>query len=85
MNIYGIKRRGGYIEYKVQYLQYIPIKNISINEQIPFVKLVEKIIDQKSCGFNTIALESELDHMVYDIYNLSEEEQFFIEQTTYNK
>jgi hypothetical protein len=41
----AITRRGGYQEYKVQYLEKIPIKQINKNEKINFELIVDKIIE----------------------------------------
>jgi type I restriction-modification system DNA methylase subunit/REP element-mobilizing transposase RayT len=41
----AITRRGGYQEYKVQYLEKIPIKQINKNEKINFEIIVDKIIE----------------------------------------
>ncbi|MCZ2357343.1 MAG: BREX-1 system adenine-specific DNA-methyltransferase PglX [Bacteroidia bacterium] len=79
MNIWSISRRGGYLEYKVQYIEKIPIKNISEKEQKPFIELVEKILEGRKNDNNTTDLESQIDQLVYQLYDLSEEEIKIIE------
>jgi len=79
MNIWSISRRGGYLEYKVQYVEKIPIKNLSLNDQIPFNELVEKILKDKELGQDTTALESEIDRLVYQLYGLTDEEIKIVE------
>jgi type I restriction-modification system DNA methylase subunit len=44
MNIWCISRRGGYLEYKVQYLEKLPIKQFDGRQKIKIENLVEKII-----------------------------------------
>lgn len=79
MEIWCIGRRGGYLEYKVQYVEKIPIKNISLNEQTPFIELVEKIIALKKQGKDSSEAETQIDHLVYQLYNLTPEEIKIVE------
>ncbi|KAF0200139.1 MAG: type IIS restriction/modification [Bacteroidetes bacterium] len=79
MNIWSISRRGGYLEYKVQYIEKIPIKNISKERQKPFIDLVENIIDNRSIDNETTELENEIDQLVYQLYDLTPEEIEIIE------
>lgn len=61
-------------------LHSIPIK-ISSNQQ-PFIEIVDKILEAKKCDpqANTSTFESEIDRMVYKLYNLTEEEVAIIEK-----
>ena len=68
------KVRGGYFSLSKIYVEKIPLKTISSNEQMPFIKLVDKIIDGKRKGKDTKALEDELDNLVYKLYDLSKSE-----------
>jgi adenine-specific DNA-methyltransferase len=81
MNLWSISRRGGYLEYKVQYMEKIPIKNISLDEQEPFIELVNKIYlnIEVSKNTDTSILEAEIDKMVYELYGLTEEEIRIVE------
>jgi adenine-specific DNA-methyltransferase len=79
MNIWSISRRGGYLEYKVQYIEKIPIKNISEKEQKPFIELVEKILAGRKNDNDTTELENQIDQLVYQLYGLTEEEIKIIE------
>ncbi len=45
MNQFAISRRGGYLEYKVQYIEKIPIKESSAENKQPFTIRVEKILE----------------------------------------
>lgn len=44
MEIYAISRRGGYLEYKIQYISKLPIKNISTEQQQPFITLADQML-----------------------------------------
>ena len=79
MNIWSISRRGGYLEYKVQYIEKIPIKNISKKEQKPFIELVERILAGRKNDTDTTDLENQIDQLVYKLYKLTEEEIKIIE------
>ncbi|MCG9899571.1 MAG: DUF559 domain-containing protein [Hydrotalea sp.] len=79
MNIWSISRRGGYLEYKVQYIEKIPIKNISEKEQKPFIELVEKILKGRKNENDTSDLEYQIDQLVYQLYELTEEEIKIVE------
>ncbi|MBX2931555.1 MAG: class I SAM-dependent DNA methyltransferase [Chitinophagaceae bacterium] len=79
MNIWSISRRGGYLEYKVQYIEKIPIKNISEKEQRPFIDLVERILVERKNDNDTTDLENQIDQLVYQLYELTEEEIKIVE------
>ncbi|MBN1618852.1 class I SAM-dependent DNA methyltransferase [Candidatus Dojkabacteria bacterium] len=81
MNIWCISRRGGYLEYKVQYMERIPIKNISSREQEPFIELVNRIYSSKNeyNNSNIQKLEKEIDNLVYELYGLTPDEIRIIE------
>ena len=81
MNIWSISRRGGYLEYKVQYIEKIPIKNITEKEQKLFIELVEKILVGRKNNIDTTALEAQIDQMVYQLYDLTEEEIEIVENS----
>jgi len=79
MNIWSIGRRGGYLEYKVQYIEKIPIRNIPPNDQKPYIDLVDKILDQKKQGEDSSENERKIDELVYNLYDITEDEQKIIE------
>jgi adenine-specific DNA-methyltransferase len=62
-----------------KYFGQIPIKNISEKEKKTFIELVDKIIAQKQKGQDTKANETLIDKMVYELYNITSEEQAIIE------
>ena len=70
------------------YLKNIPLKEISIDNQKPFISLVDKILaitknDDYLVNFEKQAqvrnYERQIDEMVYKLYDLTEEELKFIE------
>ena len=62
-------------------LRKFPIKVISKDEQVQFVDLVDEIIETKkqSPSADTTSLESQIDQLVYQLYDLTEEEIAIIE------
>ena len=52
----------------------LPIPKIPKEEQKPFEKLVDKIIEVKEKGFDTSEYERKIDEMVYKLYELTDEE-----------
>ena len=64
-------------------VERIPIPKIDGEEQHPFVRLVELILKTKEAdpNTNTSDLELEVDRLVYDLYDLTEEERNAVEQS----
>lgn len=60
-------------------LKKLPIKIISLKEQEKYAKMVDKIMEGKKLDQDTSNIESELDYMIYNLYNLSKEEIMLIE------
>ena len=65
---------GGYIRYDIPYLKKIPIPKISKEEQQPFIDLVDIVLTKKEKNEDTTAEEKEIDKLVYELYELTEEE-----------
>lgn len=80
MEIWSISRRGGYLEYKVQYVEKIPIKNIPEKEQKPFIDLVDMVLKAKREGKDSTKYENEIDKLVYKLYDITPGEQKIIEE-----
>jgi len=59
-------------------------KNVSPNEQIPFINLVDQIRAAKKQDptADTGTLEKEIDQLVYQLYGLTEEERKIVEQNS---
>jgi hypothetical protein len=91
MQIWGIERRGGYHEYKTQYVEKLPIKKIQESQQQPFIIRVEKIISLKKKNHDTTSLEKEIDVLVYHLYELTYDEvkiidkDFWLSEEEYEK
>ncbi len=67
---------------RIEQIKDIPFIDISIKDQNPIIKLVEKIIEikQKKQNIDTSELETEIDKITYKLYNLTEEEIKIIEK-----
>jgi hypothetical protein len=76
-------KQNGYYEYKPVYIAQLPIVQQDLLIQKEIKELVSQIIDSKkqSTMENTSALESEIDQLVYELYELSEEEIGIIEKS----
>ncbi|KAF5049435.1 hypothetical protein DSECCO2_439860 [anaerobic digester metagenome] len=59
----------------------LPIKEAIKNEQEPIINLVEQISTAKSNGLTTDNIESQIDHLVYQLYDLTAEEIKIIENS----
>ena len=65
------------------FVEEIPIPHISIDQQRPFVRLVDEILEAKASDpdADTSHLEWEIDRLVYDLYGLTDEEDTAIERS----
>ncbi|MGA8831869.1 MAG: Eco57I restriction-modification methylase domain-containing protein, partial [Desulfomonilaceae bacterium] len=75
----GVTRNGGYFEYKPMFIENVSIPKLYESEQQPFVTLVDEIIQKKENGEETTELEREIDHLVYQLYALTDEEIAIVE------
>ena len=68
-----------WLKYKIEQL---PIKDISEQQQLPFINLVDKILAAKKqdSAADTSALEKEIDELVYQLYGLTEKEKQIVKQ-----
>jgi hypothetical protein len=66
----------------VQAIEPLLIPRISESKQKPFIDLVEKILTGKQAGKDTTVLEQQIDYLVYQLYELNEEEITIIDQNT---
>ena len=75
------KFRGGYITCTKQYVENLPIKIISEFDQQSFVVLVQQILSAKQheTKKDTSHLESEIDQLVYKLYEINDNEIKIIE------
>ena len=75
----GVTRNGGYFEYKPMFVEQLPVPVLDEEAQIPYIRLVDKIIEEKRALNDTQHLESEINQRVYALYHLREEEILYIE------
>jgi len=84
------KRKGKMLALSGTPLSEIPIKEISLDSQKPFIDLVDKTIDitsspeydTKNPPIKQKELEKKIDEMVYELYGLTEEEIKIIEESS---
>jgi len=76
-------RSGGYIEVKPQYFEQIPIPNIDVQTQTKLTELAEKAIQEKTNNqqADITEIENQIDQLVYQLYELTEEEIKIIEKS----
>lgn len=72
------KRKGDMLELYATPLEQIPVKIISKEEQEKYIQAVDRIIELKKLDKDTQELERQIDEMVYDLYELTEEEKELI-------
>ena len=61
------------------YVELIPVPKLDASKQRPFIKLVDQILAAKKSGADTTELETEIDNLVYQIYDLTDEEIKMVE------
>ncbi|MBN2455580.1 MAG: Eco57I restriction-modification methylase domain-containing protein [Sedimentisphaerales bacterium] len=71
-----------FAQVKPKNIRKLPIPQISPREQNPFIELVDKIlaVKKKDPKANTSELETEIDEMIYNLYDLTPEEIAIIEE-----
>jgi type II restriction/modification system DNA methylase subunit YeeA len=67
--------------WKIYKIEQLPIKELSEQQQQPFITLVDQILAAKkqNPAANTTALENQIDQLVYQLYNITPAEQKIIE------
>jgi len=72
---------GGGINISPNMIKELPIHLVNLEQQKPFISLVDKILEAKKANpqADTKELEKQIDEMVYELYGLSEEEIEVIE------
>lgn len=76
----GVTRNGGYFEYKPMFVEKLPVPMISESDQMPFVLLVDSLLDQKSNNHDVTEIENKIDDLVFKLYGLSDREIDYITQ-----
>ena len=71
----------GTLQWEIAYVSDLPIPLITKDDQQPFVDLVDSIIQVKDINpsADTTQQEAEIDHLVYELYGLTEEEIAVVE------
>ena len=64
-------------------VESVPVPELATEEQRPFIRLVDEILETKGADpdANTRFLEWDIDRLVYDLYGLTEEEDTAIERS----
>jgi len=77
------KRKGEILELLYKPISEIPIREISFDDQKPFINLVDQILTAKKSNpqADTSALEREIDLLVYALYGLTDEEIQIVEES----
>ena len=72
----------GLMQWKKFSIERLPIPMIATAKQVPFVRLVDEILEEKDSNpdADTSHLEWQIDRLVYDLYGLTEEEDTAIER-----
>jgi hypothetical protein len=82
--------RGGYLQFKKQYVSQLPIKKVPAAKQELLVKLVDKMLStckrmnrngDKILEENLKKTDAEIDEMVYEIYGITSAERKTIEES----
>ena len=78
----GVERDGGYYEYKPMFIKRLPIPKIPTAKQLPFTELVDRILAAKAkdSSTDTSNWETEIDHLVYKLYDLTAKEIATVEK-----
>ncbi|MEJ7861271.1 MAG: TaqI-like C-terminal specificity domain-containing protein [Pyrinomonadaceae bacterium] len=72
--------QNGYLQAFRENLFQIPIPKIEEKDQQPFVALVDRILELKKEGKETLDLENEIDKLIYRLYDLTDEEIAIVER-----
>ncbi|NCQ12154.1 MAG: class I SAM-dependent DNA methyltransferase, partial [Bacteroidetes bacterium] len=68
-------------EIQARSVKELPIPKIAETQELEIVRLAERIIELKKDESETSALENEIDELVYQFYDLTEEEIKIIENS----
>jgi uncharacterized membrane protein YvbJ len=71
----------GKIRYKKAFLEQMPIPEPTESQENEIVKLVDNIIEFKKEAKDTSDLETQIDQLVYALYDLTAEQQLLIENS----
>ena len=79
----SLKMSGGFLNIGTREIQSIPLPETTFDKRTEIVAMVNKILQMKTLDntSDTSAIESEIDHLVYHLYSLTEEEIKIIEES----
>jgi adenine-specific DNA-methyltransferase len=75
----GLKMQGGYLLYSAPNIEKMFIKPISLQEQVPFIDLVNKVTLAREEGKDSKNYEDEIDTLFYKLYGITKSEKIIIE------
>ena len=80
----GVERDAGFYEYKPMFVERLPVPKIAANKQRLFIGLVDRIMSMKAADAdgNTSEQEAEIDELVYDLYDLTQDEIAVVEASS---
>ncbi len=76
----GSAKKDDFTQITLGDIRQLPIPKIEAERQTPFINLVEDIFIAKSRNEKTTKFDNEIDQLVYQLYELTEEEIKIIEQ-----
>ncbi len=71
----GVTRNGGYFEYKPMFIEQLPIPELTPKEDKALSNLAQSLINTPSDKI----IENSINQVVYDLYDLSEEEKLYMD------
>lgn len=72
--------QGSYSSIYPEDLRQVPIKKITISQESAIIRIVDQILIAKREQIDTTNLEKEIDNLVYQLYDLTEEEIAIVER-----
>ena len=75
----GVTRNGGYFEYKPMFVEQLPVPVISDDLQNEFNDIIDALYTAKAEGEDTSHLEKKIDFLVYNTYQLTDDEIKYFE------
>lgn len=74
-------KAGGYYSMSSTFVEKLPIVQLSLSKQKLIIELVDEILEAKRNGKKTESLEAQIDRLVYQLYDLTEEEIKIVESS----
>ena len=66
-------------KYGLDYIKKLPVPNVDDENQLQIINCVDKVLEAKKQGKDSINFEREIDELVYKLYDITEEEIKIIE------